>query len=388
MPWNEPGGNNQDPWSGGGRNQGPPDLDEAFRKLWNRLRGLLGLRPARGGSGGGIPVAVVAGVLAVLWLASGIYIVGPGEKGVVFRFGAFQGVTDPGPHWHLPWPIEHREIVNFTQVRDSQHRSMLLTQDENIIDVELAVQYRVKDARDYLINVRGPDITLRDVVDSVVSEVVGQNTMDFILGDGRSVVATESKVKIQKLLDSYGTGIEVLSVNLQQAQPPEAVQSAFADAIKAREDEARFRNEAEAYANGILPLARGEAARIEQEATAYKEKIIAMAEGDAARFTQLVKAYRKAPEITRKRLYLETMEAVLGDVSKVLVDVKNGNNLMYLPLDKVMQGGAAAMPGRGGVPNPNANTLSSSKSISRGTMGNRGDGLRSSSRSTLREARP
>ncbi|HHJ11768.1 MAG TPA: FtsH protease activity modulator HflK, partial [Chromatiales bacterium] len=226
------------------------------------------------------------------------------------------------------------------------------------------------------------------VVDSVVSEVVGQNTMDFILGDGRSVVATESKVKIQKLLDSYGTGIEVLSVNLQQAQPPEAVQSAFADAIKAREDEARFRNEAEAYANGILPLARGEAARIEQEATAYKEKIIAMAEGDAARFTQLVKAYRKAPEITRKRLYLETMEAVLGDVSKVLVDVKNGNNLMSLPLDKVMQGGAAAMPGRGGVPNPNANTLSSSKSISRGTMGNRGDGLRSSSRSTLREARP
>ncbi|RMG50840.1 MAG: FtsH protease activity modulator HflK [Gammaproteobacteria bacterium] len=387
MPWNEPGGNNQDPWSGGGRNQGPPDLDEAFRKLWNRLRGMLGMRPARGGGGGatGTSVVVVVVVLAVLWLASGIYIVGPGEKAVVFRFGAFKDVTDPGPHWHLPWPIEHREVVNFTQVRDSQHRSMLLTQDENIIDIELAVQYRVKDARDYLINVRGPDITLRDVVDSVISEVVGQNTMDFILGDGRSVVATESRVKIQKLLDSYGTGIEVLSVNLQQAQPPEAVQSAFADAIKAREDEARFRNEAEAYANGILPLARGEAARIEQEATAYKEKIIAMAEGDASRFTQLVKAYRKAPEITRKRLYIETMEAVLGDVSKVLVDIKNGNNLMYLPLDKVMQGGAAAMPRQSGALD---NTLQSSKSISRSTLGNRGDGMRSSSRSTLREARP
>jgi len=381
MPWNEPGGNNKDPWSGNNRgDQGPPDLDEMFRKLSDRFNGIFGGKKSTSESGGGgTGMTVIAVLLLVIWIASGIYIVGAGEKGVVFRFGAFSTVTDPGPHWHLPYPIETREIVNFTQVRDTQHRSMLLTKDENIIDVELAVQYRVKSAEDYLINVRMPDATLRDVVDSAVSLVVGQNTMDFILSEGRSAIALETESMVQKTLDEYQTGLEVTSVNIQQAQPPEAVQGAFEDAIKAREDQVRFKNEAEAYENSIVPQARGEAARIEQESTAYKERVIAEAEGNASRFSQLLTEYRKAPEVTRQRLYLETVEQVLGTSSQVLVNVENGNSLMYLPLDKMMKSSAATqMPYRGSS-EAISNQQSSSKSIpSRST---------SSSRMGTREAR-
>jgi modulator of FtsH protease HflK len=382
MPWNEPGGNDRDPWSGKNRdNQGPPDLDEVFRKLSDKIGGIFGGKgggsrhSGKGVGGGGITLIVA--VLVVIWLASGIYIVGAGEKGVVFRFGAFSQITDPGPHWHLPYPIESREIVNFTQVRDTQHRSMLLTKDENIIDVELAAQYRVKEAENYLINVRMPDATLREVVDSAVSEIVGQNTMDFILGDGRSAVVTMTKDLVQKRLDGYKTGLEVLSINLQQAQPPEAVQGAFADAIKSREDEARYRNEAEAYSNSVLPQARGEAARIEQESVAYKERVIAEAQGDASRFTQLLKEYTKAPEVTRKRLYLETMETVLVDSSKVLVDVKNSNNLMYLPLDQLMKNAAA-----GKMVDSRAQ-----ESIEATTKSSKSTPSRLSGRTTLRESR-
>lgn len=381
MPWNEPGGNDRDPWSGKNRdNQGPPDLDEVFRKLSDKMGGIFGRKGggSRTGKGmGGTGITLIAVLLVIIWLASGIYIVGAGEKGVVFRFGAFSQITDPGPHWHLPYPIEHREIVNFTQVRDTQHRSMLLTKDENIIDVELAAQYRVKEAENYLINVRMPDATLREVVDSAVSEIVGQNTMDFILGDGRSAVVTMTKELVQKRLDGYKTGLEVLSINLQQAQPPEAVQGAFADAIKSREDEARYRNEAEAYANSILPQARGEAARIEQESVAYKERVIAEAQGDASRFSQLLKEYEKAPEVTRKRLYLETMETVLVDSSKVLVDVKNSNNLMYLPLDQLMKNAAA-----GKVVDTRAQ-----ESIEATTKSSKSTPSRLSGRTTLRESR-
>jgi membrane protease subunit HflK len=381
MPWNEPGGNDRDPWSGKNRdNQGPPDLDEVFRKLSDKIGGIFGgkgggSRSGKGVGGGGI--SLIVAVLVVIWLASGFYIVGAGEKGVVFRFGAFSQITDPGPHWHLPYPIEHREIVNFTQVRDTQHRAMLLTKDENIIDVELAAQYRVKEAENYLINVRMPDATLREVVDSAVSEIVGQNTMDFILGDGRSAVVTMTKELVQKRLDGYKTGLEVLSINLQQAQPPEAVQGAFADAIKSREDEARYRNEAEAYSNSVLPQARGEAARIEQESVAYKERVIAEAQGDASRFTQLLKEYEKAPDVTRKRLYLETMETVLVDSSKVLVDVQNSNNLMYLPLDQLMKNAAA-----GKVVDTRAQ-----ESIEATTKSSKSAPSRLSGRTTLRESR-
>jgi membrane protease subunit HflK len=377
MPWNEPGDKDRDPWSGGNRNDGPPDLDEALRKLSNRIGGIFGGK--KGGDlpgGGGAGLTIIAVLLIVVWLASGIYIVGAGEKGVVFRFGAFQTVSEPGPHWHLPYPIESREIVNFSQVRDTQHRSMLLTKDENIIDVELAVQYRVKSAEDYLINVRMPDATMRDVVDTAVSQIVGQNTMDFILGEGRTVIVTQTKEQIQTLLDNYNVGLEALSVNLQQAQPPEPVQGAFDDAIKAREDENRFRNEAEAYANSIVPQARGEAARIEAESNAYMQRVIAEAEGDADRFSQLLTEYQKAPEVTRQRLYLETVEQVLGDSSQVLINVENGNSLMYLPLDKMMEGAASTqLPYRSG--DPISTGQSSSKSIP----------SRSSSRVGTREAR-
>jgi modulator of FtsH protease HflK len=381
MPWNEPGGKDRDPWSGKSKdNQGPPDLDEVFRKLSDKIGGIFGGKGGGSSSGkgvGGTGISLIVAVLVVIWLASGIYIVGAGEKGVVFRFGAFSQITGPGPHWHLPYPIEHREIVNFTQVRDTQHRSMLLTKDENIIDVELAAQYRVKEAENYLISVRLPDATLREVVDSAVSEIVGQNTMDFILGDGRSAVVTMTKDLVQKRLDGYKTGLEVLSINLQQAQPPEAVQGAFADAIKSREDEARYRNEAEAYSNSVIPQARGEAARIEQESVAYKERVIAEAQGDASRFSQLLKEYEKAPEVTRKRLYLETMETVLVDSSKVLVDVKNSNNLMYLPLDQLMKNAAA-----GKVVDTRAQ-----ESIEATTKSSKSTPSRLSGRTTLRESR-
>jgi membrane protease subunit HflK len=377
MPWNEPGDKDRDPWSGGNRNDGPPDLDEALRKLSNRLGGIFGGK--KGGDlpgGGGTGLTIIAVLLIIVWLASGIYIVGAGEKGVVFRFGAFHAVSEPGPHWHLPYPIESREIVNFTQVRDTQHRSMLLTKDENIIDIELAVQYRVKSAEDYLINVRMPDATMRDVADTAISQIVGQNTMDFILGEGRSVIVTRTKEQIQKMLDNYRIGLEVLSVNLQQAQPPEPVQGAFDDAIKAREDENRFRNEAEAYANSIVPQARGEAARIEAESSAYRERVIAEAEGDATRFSKLRTEYEKAPNVTRQRLYLETVEQVLGDSSQVLVDVENGNSLMYLPLEKMMQGAAATQ-----MPAQNLSPMSSQQPSRSSTP------ARSSSRMGTREAR-
>jgi membrane protease subunit HflK len=380
MPWNEPGGKDKDPWSGSNRgDQGPPDLDEMFRKLSDRINGIFGGKKRTGSSGGGgTGLTLIAVLLVVVWIASGIYIVGADEKAVVFRFGAFERVSEPGPHWHMPYPIESREIVNFTQVRDTQHRSMLLTKDENIIDVELAVQYRLNSAEDYLINVRMPDATLRDVVDSAVSLVVGQNTMDFILSEGRSAVALETESLVQKILNEYETGLEVTSVNIQQAQPPEAVQGAFEDAIKAREDQVRFINEAEAYSNSILPQARGEAARIEQESTAYRERVIAEAEGDASRFTQLVAEYKKAPEVTRQRLYLETVEQVLGDSSQVLVDVENGNSLMYLPLEKMMEGAAASqVPFRG----------RSTESISSGQSSSKSIPSRSTSRLGTREAR-
>jgi membrane protease subunit HflK len=350
-----------------------------FRKLSDRINGIFGGKKRTGSSGGGgTGLTLIAVLLVVVWIASGIYIVGADEKAVVFRFGAFERVSEPGPHWHLPYPVETREIVNFTQVRDTQHRSMLLTKDENIIDVELAVQYRLNSAEDYLINVRMPDATLRDVVDSAVSLVVGQNTMDFILSEGRSAVALETESLVQKILNEYETGLEVTSVNIQQAQPPEAVQGAFEDAIKAREDQVRFINEAEAYSNSILPQARGEAARIEQESTAYRERVIAEAEGDASRFTQLVAEYKKAPEVTRQRLYLETVEQVLGDSSQVLVDVENGNSLMYLPLEKMMEGAAASqVPFRG----------RSTESISSGQSSSKSIPSRSTSRLGTREAR-
>ncbi len=349
MPWNEPGGGDKDPWSkkpSNPSNQGPPDLDELLQKLTGKFGGIFGGKSGSGGAGSSgkrssIGLGLIAAVIAVVWLGSGFYIVSAGEAGVVLRFGAFQEVTDPGPHWHLPYPFENVEVINVDEVRDAQHKATMLTQDENIVDIELAVQYRIKSPEDYIFQVRIPDASLRQAMESAVREVVGKSKMDYILGEGRAEIAQDTNAVMQAVLDDYRTGLLITKVNMQQAQPPDQVQGAFEDAIKAREDEVRFINEAEAYSNGIIPQARGEAARLGQEASAYKDRVIARAEGEAARFLKLLTEYEKAADVTRERLYLDTVESVLSNSSKVMMDVQGGNSLFYLPLDKIIKEGRA-----------------------------------------------
>lgn len=349
MAWNEPGGSGKDPWGSQGGDQGPPDLDELARKFQQKLGGLFGGKGGgkgggSGGPGGGasrIGIGLVLGALVAVWVFSGIYIVAPAERAVVLQFGRYVKTTGPGPHW-VPRFIQTVEKVNVEQIRNIQRQSSMLTQDENIISIALAVQYRVKDAKDYLFQVRDPDLTLREATESAMREVIGKSKLDFALTEGRSEIVARTEVLLQEILDTYVTGLQVTSVNLQDAQPPEQVQGAFDDAIKAREDEQRLKNEAEAYSNEVIPVARGNAARQLEEANAYKEQVIAQAEGEASRFEQLLAEYQKAPKVTRQRLYLETMESVLANSSKVVVDVEGGNNLMYLPLDQLMQRGAEA----------------------------------------------
>ncbi len=420
MAWNEPGGGNRDPWSGGGRNQGPPDLDEVVRKLSDKFSGLLGGR--RGGNSGGgaggassgfAGIGLIVGIIAVIgWLIASIYIVNEGERGVVLRFGRYLETTMPGPHLRL-FPIDQVEIVNLEQRRFKEigYRSgaggarqpatrtvpkeaLMLTQDENIVDVRLAVQYQISDPRAYLFNVLDPEGVLVHVVESAAREAIGKSTMDFVLTEGRSNVVADIKTLTQRILDNYGpdepakasvtgkegslvpdkgAGLQIVTVVLQDAQPPEEVQDAFADAIKAREDEQRLKNEAEAYANEVIPRARGQAARRLQEAAAYKEQAIAQAQGEASRFEQLLAAYEKAPEVTRERLYLETLETVLARSSKVLVDVQGTNNLLYLPLDRLLKSGEApetssARPNGGAAAEPTpavSTTADDSAAISR-----------------------
>lgn len=368
MAWNEPGGNNRDPWGGGGRDPGPPDLDEVVRKLSDQLRGLFGQRRGGmgdGGEGGGdaprrpprLLLGLLAGGALVLWAGVGsFYIVDEGKRGVVQRFGRYAETTQPGLRWHLPYPIESVQIVDIEQIRSEEigyraggrqpaarsvpKEALMLTQDENIIDLRLAVQYQVADPRAFLFRVVEPDVTLRQAVESATREVVGRSSMDFVLTEGRSDIVAQIRQLAQAVLDQYQTGLRINSVNLQDAQPPEDVQEAFADAIKAREDEQRQKNEAEAYANEVLPRARGQAARRLQEAEAYRAQVVSQAEGEAARFAQILEQYQKAPDITRQRLYLDTMQTVLGESAKVLVDVSGNNNLMVLPLDKLLAPGA------------------------------------------------
>lgn len=336
MAWNEPGPG-RDPWNQGPkRGEGAPDLDEMLKRFKQRFGG-----GAPGGKGGlplpGRMLGLLAALLGLLWIASGFYVVDEQERGVVLRLGKYVGTAEPGLQWHLPWPIEREEIVNVTGVRSVKDEAVILTKDENIVDIELSVQYRVSSAEDYLFNVDDPDMTLRQATKSAVREVVGQSTMDFILTDGREEVAERTKRLLQDRLNDYKSGLTVTEINLQQAQPPEPVQAAFADAIKAREDQQRLKNEAEAYANDRLPRARGAAARELEEASAYQAQVVAKAQGDAARFSQLVAEYHKAPKVTRERLYLDSMSSVLSNTSKVLVDVDKNGSMIYLPLDQVMK---------------------------------------------------
>jgi modulator of FtsH protease HflK len=360
MAWNEPGGGNKDPWSGKGGDQGPPDLEEVVRKLQERLGGLFGgkRRGSSGddgggrGNGGGFPtlpsgidkktIGIAAGVLLIIWLASGIYIIEPAERGVVLRFGAYVDTTDPGPHWRIPFPIETVAKVNVDQVSTFSHTAVMLTKDENIVDVELTVQARIQDAADYLFQDQTPDKTLRDATEAVVRTVIGRSKLDYIVTEGRGAISQDIQDRTQELMNQYKTGLLITSVNMQPAKPPEQVKDAFDDAIKAREDKERLENKAEAYSNEILPKARGEAARIEADSMAYRDRVIAESEGESARFLSVLTEYKKAPAVTRERLYLETMERVLAENPKVLLDTKEGNTMMYLPIDQMLKGRGAA----------------------------------------------
>lgn len=353
MAWNDP------QWGNNGnrnKNSGPPDLDELWRRLNQRLRGLFGNRNTEGGGfpsggtgGSGNLLGLLLGAIALIWVASGFYIVDTGKRGVVLRFGKYIETTEPGPHWHLPWPIESREIVNVDQVRTVEigyrnnvkskvlRESLMLTDDENIIDLQFAVQYILKDPEEFLFVNRSPEDTVLQVAETAMREIVGKNKMDFVLYEGRAEIATRAKVLMQQILDSYKTGISISQVTLQNIQPPEQVQAAFDDAVKAGQDRERLKNEAEAYSNDVVPRATGLASRLKEEASGYKQAVIANAEGDASRFSQIVTEYQKAPQVTRQRMYLDTMQTVMNNTTKVVIDQKNGSNLLYLPLDKLQQ---------------------------------------------------
>ncbi|MCH9742572.1 MAG: FtsH protease activity modulator HflK [Proteobacteria bacterium] len=359
MAWNEPGKPGQDPW--GGR---PPRKDassDAVQQVKRQLEGFLGKIGQQGSGdqqgdsapeGLGAGIGAIIAIAAVIWLAIGVYIIDPAERGVVTVFGAFSSETGAGPHWNWPAPIGDVVKVNVEQIRNAEvgyrtikngsssdvsGESLMLTQDENIVDIKLAVQYNIRNASDYVFTNLDPDNALREVVESALRDVVGKNKMDFVLTDGRSQLVAKVRESAQATLDSYKTGIQITSVNLQDAQPPEQVQSAFADVVKAREDRQRLISEAEAYSNDILPKARGQSARLTEEATAYRDQVTARAEGDASRFNSILAQYQKAPEVTRQRMYLDTMEQVLGASSKIMVSSKAGGQMMYLPLDKWMQ---------------------------------------------------
>lgn len=349
MAWNEPGGGNRDPWNNKGGDQGPPDLDEVVRKLQDKVGGLFGGRRgggggddggARGGGFGLIGFALIA--LAVVAAAlDSFYIIQPAERGVVLRFGAYHEVVGPGPHLKLPF-IDTYDAVNVDQINKFVHRAQMLTKDENIVDVTVEVQYRIQDPADFLFQDANPPLTLRNAMESTLREVIGKSKLDEIITENRGGIALAVQKGTQDLIDLYRAGLKVLNINIQDAKPPEAVQDAFADAIKAREDRERVQNQAQAYANDVVPRARGAAARVLEDAKAYKAKVVAEAEGESKRFLALLAAYEQAPEVTRDRLYLESIQDVLQGTGKVLLDVKAGSNLTYLPLDRMLGKGSGA----------------------------------------------
>jgi modulator of FtsH protease HflK len=357
-------GGSRGPQGPGGGNQGPPDLDELWRNFNRRLSELFGRRRGGGdepppppsswrfGGGAGVLIALVLAV----WLASGFYIVVEGQRGVVLTFGRFSQETGPGLRWRLPWPIQSNEIVNLQQVRTLEigyrnnvrtkvlKESLMLTDDENIVDLQFAVQYVVTDATKYIFNVRRPDESAMQIAETAMREVIGKNRMDAILYETQVDIANKTRDLMQVIHDRYGTGIQISAVTVQNAQPPEQVQAAFDDAVKAGQDRERQKNEGQAYANDVIPRSRGAASRLLQEAEGYKQRVIANADGEASRFKQVLAEYAKAPAVTRERIYIETMQQILASTSKVMMDFRGAGNLLYLPLDKLMQqGGAAAL---------------------------------------------
>ena len=337
MAWDDQG-NGKSPWD---PNKGQtPDLDQIVEEWQKRFNRLFGVKTSGSGKRRKKPPVLLIGLMILfIWVLSGLYQIDDSERGIELRFGQYTQTTMPGLKWHVPWPIESVEVVNVNVVNRFKQQTTMLTSDENIVVVDLVVQYRRADAVDYLFNVRDADESLSEVSEGAIREVVGKSVLDFILTEGRTETALLTQELIQETLDSYGTGITVTKVNLQDVNFPLQVEDAVQDAIRAREDKERIAFEAEAYANDVVPKARGEAAKMILEAEAYREMVIADAEGEAARFDKLLVEYKKAPKVTRERLYIEAIETVYGNSNKVLLDSEASGNLMYLPLDKLIEHG-------------------------------------------------
>ncbi|MDA0731006.1 MAG: FtsH protease activity modulator HflK [Proteobacteria bacterium] len=344
---------------------GPPDLDELFKDLKNKMNRVIGGKASGGGnngqkpnssgsqlSGDNIPIGPIILIIVLIWLATGFYIVDQGSRGVVFTFGKNTAVTMPGPRWHIPYPIETVEVVNLEQVRTIElgyrssgagatsqelRESLMLTGDENIIDLQFAVQYNLKSVQDFLFYNRSAEDSVRGAAETAIREIVGKSEMDFVLYEGREEIAVKTRALMQDILDRYQTGINITSVTMQNAQPPEQVQAAFDDAVKAKQDQERQKNEGQAYANDVVPKARGSASRLIAQANGYKVSVENEALGNASRFEQIMTEYNRAPAVTKQRLFLEAQEGIMSSITKIIVDQKDSNSLLYLPLDKIIQ---------------------------------------------------
>jgi membrane protease subunit HflK len=344
MAWNEPGGNpgKRNPWGSNKPEQGPPDLDEVIRNLQRRLSALFGGGTGGRGTAGGAPgrgfgLGTILLALATIWAFTGLYRVDAAERGIILRFGRHVDTTMPGLHWHMPWPIETKQIVNTAAVDRFTEQTRMLTSDETLVDINLEVQYRRASALDFAFNVEDPEQTLREVSESAIREIVGRSRLNDVLEAGRQQIVAQTKELIQRTLDAYKVGLEVTSVNLQDVRVPTEVATAQQDAIKAREDRDRFSLAAQAYANDLIPRARGEGVRYVQDAHAYRAQVIADAEGQTQRFLKLLEEYEQAPGVTRERLYIQTIEEVLASSKKVVLDSNGSGNLIYLPIDKLLE---------------------------------------------------
>lgn len=339
MAWNEPGGG-KDPWGGNRNNEGPPDIDEALKKLKEKFASFSGGGSGAGGSGKSLlPIGLV--VIAIIWALLGVYQVDEKEQALILRLGKYHDTQGAGLKWNPPI-IDRVVIVRVTEERQYSARGLMLTQDENIVEISLTVQYNIANAKDFVLNIKEPETSLKQATDSALRHVVGSTGLDGVISTGREQVALGTAQKLQDLLDIYGSGINVVKINIEEARPPTEVKAAYDDVIKAREDLERLVNEAQAYSNGIIPEARGEAQRLREEANGYKSQVVSKSQGEAERFTKLLAEYKKAPGVTRERLYIDAIEQVMTNSSKILVDTEGGNNMLYLPLDKIVQQGAAS----------------------------------------------
>jgi len=339
MAWNEPGGG-KDPWGGNRSNEGPPDIDEAIKKLKETFSAFGGgSGSGAGGSGKSLlPIGLL--VIAIIWGLLGVYQVDEKEQALVLRLGKYHDTLNAGLKWNPPL-IDKVIIVRVTEERQYSARGLMLTQDENIVEISLTVQYNIANARDFVLNIKEPETSLKQATDSALRHVVGSTGLDGVISTGREQVAVGTAQRLQDLLNIYGSGINVVTINIEEARPPTEVKAAYDDVIKAREDLERLVNEAQAYSNGIIPEARGEAQRLREEADGYKSQVVSKSEGEANRFIKLLTEYKKAPQVTRERLYLDAIEEVMTNSSKVLVDTEGGNNMLYLPLDKIIQQGSS-----------------------------------------------